>query len=305
MIFLSHHLHINNGWICLNKPAGISSNLAMIKVRRLLGKKLGYVGTLDPFATGVLPLAIGEARKFIPYIENVEKTYIFTVVFGKTTDTLDKDGNITEISENIPSPEEIAANIIPHFLGEIEQIPPLFSAIKINGRRACDRARAGESLQLSTRKVTIHSLKIIDIPAQNKMTFEVKCSKGTYVRSLARDIAHRADSVAFVDSLQRVQSGFFSINHAIALEKLEEIRDTDELVNFMFSIESPLDDIPALYLKTDLATKLQHGLSVQSENNLYPSSKVKIVDDERKVFCGIGFMSGEGWVKPVRMCTMT
>ncbi|MDR0581265.1 MAG: tRNA pseudouridine(55) synthase TruB, partial [Holosporaceae bacterium] len=209
-----------NGWLCLDKPEGMSSNFAMLSVRRILEAPTGYVGTLDPFATGVLPIAVGEARKFIRFIEKSEKTYRFTMVFGKTTNTLDKNGKIVANTDNIPQKDNVLS-ILPKFLGEIEQIPPIFSAIKLNGKRACDRVRLGEQVELLPKKVNIFAIKIIneELP-KYELSLEVTCSKGTYVRSLARDIAKELKSLAYVKTLRRIKSGFFSLDSTITLEKL-------------------------------------------------------------------------------------
>ncbi|MDR0968106.1 MAG: tRNA pseudouridine(55) synthase TruB [Holosporaceae bacterium] len=333
-----------SGWICLDKPAGMSSNAAMIKVRKILGENTGYVGTLDPFATGVLPIAVGEARKFIRFVEESEKEYVFTVVFGKTTDTLDKDGEIVATTDNIPNAKAIS-DALSKFVGEIEQIPPAFSAIKINGRRACDRVRNGESVELKSRRIRIFELEMIqessllssasshlrhceedevrrgnleknerqdarllrrpaprnDVSGEiREITFRVLCSKGTYVRSLARDIAEKLGSLAYVKTLRRTKSGFFSTNNIISLEKLIEINDTSKLNEVLASVESPLDDIPALYLRSESVVKLRNGLKVSYEC-FEESSNVKIFDDESGKFCGIGFVSDDGLIKPVRM----
>ncbi|GHU12049.1 tRNA pseudouridine synthase B [Alphaproteobacteria bacterium] len=309
-----------NGWLCLDKPAGTSSNAAMIKVRKILGCKTGYIGTLDPFATGVLPIAVGEARKFIHFLEDGLKEYEFTVVFGKTTDTLDKDGQVTEESTKIPTMDEIES-VLKDFIGEQMQMPPVFSAIKISGRRACDRVRDGEQVELSPRKIHVFSLVLaaraftpeesvsalqahhVDLSrgneAENVATFKLVCSKGTYVRSLARDIAAKVGALCYVNELRRTKSGFFSLKHAIPLENLLKIEDTTSLVGLLTPIESPLDDIPALYLDGNLVKKVQNGLPVPLK---YPSSNVRICDSCDGGFRGIGFVSGDGLLKAVRMC---
>ncbi|MDR1334433.1 MAG: tRNA pseudouridine(55) synthase TruB, partial [Holosporaceae bacterium] len=229
-----------SGWLCLDKPEGMSSNSAMIKTRKILGTvKTGYLGTLDPFATGVLPIAIGEARKFIQFIEESEKTYIFTITFGIITDTLDKSGKIIETCSCIPTKNEILATI-PHFIGTIEQIPPIFSAIKINGKRACDRVRSGEQVEIKSRTIKIFDLRLLQTDLEkNEATFTVTCSKGTYIRSLARDFAKKLGSLAHVKDLRRTKSGFFSINNAIPLEKLQKIDNTSKLAGELASVESP------------------------------------------------------------------
>ena len=289
-----------SGWICLDKPSGMSSNQAMVKVRKIFGCKTGYVGTLDPFATGVLPIALGETRKFIPYISETQKTYAFTMEFGNTTDTLDKDGKITETSPKIPKKNEIA-EVLDFFLGNQDQMPPIFSAIKIKGKRACDRVRSGETITLSTRKIHVFSISLTGV-RDNEADLEVTCSKGTYIRSLARDIAEKLGSVAYVKSLRRKKSGFFSINDAITLEKLLQIKDTDKSLHYLFSQESPLDDIPALCVNKDNVVKLQNGLYIPYVDEKLGSTNVLIFEDPAGKFAGIGFLSEDGVMIPVRMC---
>lgn len=289
-----------DGWICLDKPKGISSNFAMIKVRKIFGEKAGYVGTLDPFATGILPIAIGRARKFIQFVEEGEKEYEFEVMFGISTDSYDKTGKICETTETVPSKNQIE-KILPKFLGEIEQIPPKFSAIKINGHRACDLVRQNKSVEIPPRKIFIHDLQLLDFSNSNSAKFRVKCSKGTYVRTLAVDIAQKLGSLCYVKELRRTKSGFFSIDHAITLEKLTEMIDTTGLGAILFPLESPLDDIPALFLEMDYVSRLQNGLAVQLANSEVLSSNVKLFDSVSGKFRGVCFVSAGGMVTTVKM----
>ena len=290
---------MKNGWICLDKPKGISSNLAMVKARKIIGEKTGYVGTLDPFATGVVPIAVGRARKFIQFMEEGEKQYDFTVCFGASTDTYDETGEILEKTENIPEKKQIE-EIIPRFLGEIDQIPPKFSAIKINGRRACDLVRRNQEVEIPSRKVQIYDLSLLDF-SENIAKFRVRCSKGTYVRTLAVDMAHEMNSLCYVKDLRRTKSGFFSIDKSITLENLSKIVDNEQLNCSLFSVESPLDDIPALYLKEDYVSKLRNGVAVQPENFDISPSIVRLFDVETKGFWGVCSVSEDGFVKAVKM----
>jgi tRNA pseudouridine55 synthase len=292
---------MRSGWICLDKPGGISSNRAMSRVRGIFGERTGYIGTLDPFATGVLPIAIGEARKYIRFIDESHKRYIFTVVFGKTTDTLDGTGKVTATTERIPRVGDLAG-MPAVFTGKIDQRPPLFSALKINGRRACDRARRGESFPMKSRTVEIRDLRIIgDNPDQNEVTMDVICSGGTYVRSLARDIAEKLGSLAFVKELRRTESGFFSEKDAISLEKLYEMKDTGSSADALISVERPLDDIPALHLGDADVAGLRNGLAIPLCVGVVASHNARIFDGAG-VFRGVGFVSDDGLLKPVRMC---
>ena len=291
---------MTDGWICLDKPKGISSNLAMVKVRKILKVKTGYIGTLDPFATGVLPIAVGRARKFIQFIEDVEKIYEFEVIFGASTDSYDETGEITETTKIIPSKDQVE-KILPEFCGEIEQIPPKFSAIKINGHRACDLVRKNKSVEIPSRKIFIHNLKLLQFFENNRAKFRVRCSKGTYVRTLAVDIAKKLGSLCYVKELRRIKSGFFSIDRAISLEKLTKIVDTSKLDRDLIPLESPLDDIPALFLERDYVSRLQNGMSVQLTESKILSSNVKLFDKESGRFCGICLVSADGSVAPVKM----
>lgn len=321
-----------SGWLCLDKPSGISSNFAMSRVRRIFCNKetaatgiskrsrdfrMGYIGTLDPFATGVLPIAIGEARKFIPYVSEAKKTYIFTMVFGTETDSLDVDGNIISTSDRRPSAAGLE-DVLPQFCGDQQQMPPKFSAIKINGERACDMMRQGKNVELQQRSVRIFSLKILNVCRENptvpassdsllaSATLEVVCSKGTYVRSLARDIALKLGTIAFVKALRRTKSGPFDISYSISLEKLQEIEDTRSLMDFVKPLESPLDDIPALYLSAEESIRLQNGLVVFPESGLENLERSKdgnvlIFENSVAIFRGIGMLLGNDSVKAVRM----
>jgi tRNA pseudouridine55 synthase len=268
----------------------------------MFGENAGYVGTLDPLATGVLPIAIGKARKFIQFVEESQKRYVFTMVFGVTTNTLDSEGNITGKTNCIPNIAKLQS-ILGDFKGAIQQVPPVFSAIKIKGRRACDRVRHGENVELLPRKVSIFDIHITDEDLRERcaVTLDITCSKGTYVRSIARDIAEKLGSLAYVKALRRVRSGFFSAEDAISLEKLVGIRDIRELIDVLLPIESPLDDIPALYLRKEDVVRLQSGVLVAFEHGIGSSSNVKIFDDFLGDFYGVAFASEDGFLKPVRM----
>lgn len=289
-----------NGWLCLDKPDGMSSNFAMIKVRRILGEKsTGYIGTLDPFATGVLPLAIGQAKKFIRFVEESDKRYLFTVVFGTQTDTLDLTGKIISQSNVIPSTQQLH-EIVKEFIGKTQQIPPIYSAIKFNGIRACDLARKGHKPIIKPKEIEIFDLSIIEDLTNSEISFDVTCSKGTYVRSIARDIAAKAGTVCYVKELKRVKSGFFSIDQSITIDFLEKIKDTGDMVNFLLKTESPLDDIPAICLSLDDVTRLQNGLCVLTQNSA--ASQVRVLCKDSMKFCGIAEVDCNGVLRVIRMC---
>lgn len=272
-----------DGWICLDKPAGISSNYAMIRVRKLLHEKTGYVGTLDPFATGVLLIAVGRARHFIKYTNENTKTYVFTIQFGSITDTLDSTGKISEYDGIVPDINAIK-NTLQEFVGELTQLPPKYSAIKINGRRACDLVRFGKDVELTTRKITIFSLKLLSEQLSEKrtVTFEVSCSKGTYVRSLARDIADRVGALGYVTYLRRTKCGLFEINNSVTLEKFREMLDTSGVTSVLIPIDAPLGDIPAISLESSEITMLLHGRPV--DVGAVPYVRVRIYDGSQRFF---------------------
>lgn len=298
-----------NGWLCLNKPAGMSSNFAMQKVRRILHERTGYIGTLDPFATGVLPIAVGEARKFIRFVEDGDKKYNFTIKFGATTDTLDRDGTIIESGGAIPGAENLL-KAIESMRGRISQIPPKFSAIKIHGRKAYQLARQGKDVEIAPREVIIHEINLEHYDAANGLAqVTAVCSKGTYIRSLARDIAMKLGTFAFVDELRRLRSGFFQENMCLNLEELSE---TSELI----SVAAPLN-FPDYILHPDQIDRLRNGVTTDAEfampdestleESVEPSAMRKSIDptyfkiiDPTGKFYGIAQMS-RNEISPARM----
>ena len=274
----------------LDKPRGLGSTQAVATVKRVLRKagygkvKTGHGGTLDPLAEGVLPIALGEATKLAGRMLDASKTYAFTVQFGAETDTLDLEGKVVATSDRRPPLAAVAA-ICAHFTGEIEQVPPAYSALKIDGKRAYDRARAGEEVELQSRRVTIHALEMAHdaprapltstfdtvtgglapmVPAEplelaDSVTLVADVSKGTYIRSLARDIARALGTVGHVTYLRRTQAGPFTESHAISLDKLEEIGNGARLEDHLLPLEAGLDGIPALTLDPDSAQAARQG----------------------------------------------
>lgn len=248
-----------NGWLIINKPRDIGSTPVVNLTRRLFNaKKNGHAGTLDPFATGVLPIAFGEATKLLPYVTNGEKEYEFVLQFGAFTNTDDSEGEIIEISEKIPTQEEIE-QVIPLFLGKIKQIPPVYSAIKINGQRAYKLVREGKDVEIPEREIEIYDLKLIETNANRQAKFWVKCSKGTYVRTLGRDIAVKLGAKGYLQELRRVKCGKFSINDAILLEKIKNMVHIDDLMKNLLPLETSLRDIADLAVSEDDAIKLKKG----------------------------------------------
>ncbi|TIX51462.1 tRNA pseudouridine(55) synthase TruB [Alteraurantiacibacter aquimixticola] len=301
-----------HGWLILDKPRGLGSTQAVGAVKRNLreagyGKvKVGHGGTLDPLAEGVLPIALGEATKLAGRMLDASKTYEFTIAFGEETDTLDAEGEVVATSDRRPPLAAIAA-ICEYFTGDIEQVPPKYSAIKVDGKRAYDRARAGEEVEMVTRAVTIHDLHLLRHPREggdpetaaahgqldsrlrgndgveiassfqttagrpdpydpsaplelaDSVTLVAHASKGTYIRSLARDIAHALGTVGHVTYLRRVTAGPFTENQAISLDKLNEIGKGAPLEDHLLPLEAGLDGIPALSLDPESAQAARQG----------------------------------------------
>ncbi|MFL5119296.1 MAG: tRNA pseudouridine(55) synthase TruB [Microvirga sp.] len=254
-----------HGWIILDKPLGLGSTTAVSAVKRILREagepktKVGHGGTLDPLASGVLPIALGEATKLAGRMLDATKAYDFTVRFGVATDTLDGEGEIVATSDVRPSRDEIAA-ILPQFTGEISQVPPAYSAIKIDGKAAYARARAGEDVAMKTREVTVRELKIApgDHP-DDCVTLSANVSKGTYIRSLARDIAEALGTVGHVSYLRRTRARPFGLEQAVSLDFLEESAKARALTRTVLPLTAALDDIPALLVTPDQARLLRHG----------------------------------------------
>ncbi|WP_150290435.1 tRNA pseudouridine(55) synthase TruB [Sphingobium estronivorans] len=257
-----------HGWIIIDKPHGLGSTQAVSAVKRALrqsgaGKwKVGHGGTLDPLATGVLPIAIGEATKLAGRMLDSDKIYDFTVTFGIQTDTLDLEGKEIAISDHRPTLAEVEA-VLPCFTGLIEQAPPAYSAILIDGQRAYDLARAGQDVEMKTRAVTIHALTVTDREAEGQglgsVTLTAHVSKGTYIRSLARDLALALGTVGHVTMLRRVKAGPFTLESAISLDKLDEAARGGGIAQLMLPLTAGLDDIPALAVSPDDALALRQG----------------------------------------------
>jgi tRNA pseudouridine55 synthase len=315
-----------HGWIILDKPLGLGSTQGVSAVKRALrsggyGKaKVGHGGTLDPLATGVLPVAIGEATKLAGRMLDSDKVYEFTVAFGVETETLDLEGKAIAESDVRPSVAQVDA-VLPRFTGAIEQVPPAYSALKVDGERAYDLARAGEEVLLAARAVTIHSLIRHPglVPGSNApqtmspadgwmpeqvrhdglmdaVTLTAHVSKGTYIRSLARDIARALGTVGHVTHLRRTKAGPFDLSHAISLDKLDELAKGRTLEQHLLPLRAGLDDIPALSLDPDQAGALRQGrvlAGIANDDGLYfamlgetPVALVEVTSGEARVVRG-------------------
>ena len=252
-----------HGWIILDKPVGLGSTTAVSAVKRILREagepkiKVGHGGTLDPLASGVLPIALGEATKLAGRMLDATKAYDFTIAFGEETDTLDAEGSVVATSEVRPTLGKIET-LLPQFTGEIEQVPPAFSALKIDGKPAYQRARAGETVEIKARQVTIFELRVSGATA-NDVALSATVSKGTYIRSLARDIAHALGTVGHIACLRRSRAGPFGLEQAVSLDFLEETAKARALTRMVLPLTAALDDIPALPVTPDQARLLRHG----------------------------------------------
>jgi len=285
-----------DGWIILDKESGLFSRTAGARVARVFGnKKFGHIGTLDPMASGVLPIAIGNATKMIPFVEEIneqKKEYLFGVRFGFETDTLDITGKTIRDGGRVPTDTEIE-KILPSFIGEIMQTPPIYSAVHVGGRRAYMAARENQDIKIPPRKITIYELEYTGKSADS-YGFRVVCSRGTYVRAIARDIAQKLGTIATVDMIRRTRSGCFDIKNAHTLDFLENlVNNNADIGKYLMPVDSGLGDIPVLNLDDKSAVLFMHGGFV----------KVPMDDGPVRVYCGnfIGMGRIEnGTLKPKR-----
>jgi tRNA pseudouridine55 synthase len=251
-----------SGWINLDKPYDLSSTHAVSRVRRIFNaQKGGHAGTLDPLATGILPIALGEATKTVPFLVDADKAYRFTVEWGRTTASYDREGATLAESDVRPSVDQVEA-VLPRFVGEIDQIPPAFSAIKVDGERAYDLARAGETVELAARKVLIHTARVADVPDPDHVTLEIECGKGTYVRAIVRDLADMLGACGHVSDLRRTRVGAFTEADSVTLELLEDLGHKARPSEALLPVETALDDIPVLAVTDEDAFRLKQGRSI-------------------------------------------
>lgn len=251
-----------SGWINLDKPYDLTSTHAVGRIRRLFdAQKAGHAGTLDPLATGVLPIALGEATKTVPFLVDADKSYRFTIAWGRTTATYDREGETIAESDVRPTIAQVQA-VLPRFVGEIDQVPPAYSAIKVDGERAYDLARAGETVELASRKVNVFDARVVDAEDPDHVTLEIDCGKGTYVRALVRDIAEALGACGHVSALRRTRVGRFTEQSAVALELLEDLGHKARQSEALLPVETALDDIPVLAVTDEDAFRLKQGRSI-------------------------------------------
>lgn len=288
-----------DGWVVLDKPIGPSSTQALGKVRWIFeAAKGGHGGTLDPLASGVLPIALGEATKLIPFAMDGTKQYEFAVRWGAATATDDLEGSVVATSPIRPAEAAIRA-ALPAFEGEIEQLPPAFSAIKIDGKRAYELARAGEEVVLAPRKVLIHKLEYLESPDSDTARFRVTCGKGTYVRSLARDLAVALGTVGHVTELRRTRVGKFTLESAISLARLEGFGHSPARFGALAPVETALDDIPVLAVTEEEASALKQGRALRDPRiDRVPAEPIAAFQEGRLV----ALVASDGTsIRPVRV----
>ena len=267
-----------HGWVVLDKPYNVGSTPMVGKIRWLFSAaKAGHAGTLDPLATGILPIALGEATKTVPFMMDAAKSYRFEIIWGETRSTQDAEGEVTDTSEMRPAEADIRA-ALPQFTGDIEQVPPKFSAIKVDGRRAYDLARAGEAVEIKSRPVRVDKFDLVEATTETA-TFDVDCGKGTYIRSLARDLAAALGACGYVSVLRRTRVGPFTLEQSITLDALEQMCDMARVSEGLLSVSTALDDIPVLAVTEQDAIDLKHGCGITAPSHHLDHDNVRAERD--------------------------
>ena len=286
-----------NGWVFIDKPEGITSFDVIRKVRGFTKiKKIGHSGTLDPFASGVLALAFGEATKSIQFISSI-KEYEFSISFGETRDTDDITGKVIHSNNLFPSIDEIN-NCIPAFVGIINQVPPIYSAVKVDGKRAYKLARDGKSFELKSKKIKIFQLQCLGEINENTFVFRVECSSGTYIRSLARDMAKKMGYFGYVSCLRRTKIGKINEKNLISLDKFEELVHIGDHFDYVHTIQDVLDDIPAVLLNYEKAYKFQNGVSLDFDSKVITYEKLLLITEDGPL--GVGKINNNK-ISPIRI----
>ena len=307
-----------SGWVSLANPKGMGSTEAVSKIKWLFNaEKAGHAGTLDPLASGMLPIALGEATKTVPYVMDGTKVYQFNVAWGEERNTDDLEGEVTKTSDKRPTKEEILA-VLPEYVGVIMQTPPQFSAIKINGNRAYDLAREGEKIEIPAREVEIDSLELIDITPEGHAVFEIECGKGTYVRSLARDIGRKLGCYGYIAELRRIEVSPFTEDDFVELSELERVapeksepdqdgnlpvRDFSALDDLLIETGAALEFLPQYPLSDDQAHRVKMGNSVILRGRDAPVDEDEVCVTQKGKLLAIGMIE-KGQFKPKRVFTI-
>ena len=298
-----------SGWVNLDKPLELGSTPAVSIIRRLFdANKAGHAGTLDPLATGILPIALGEATKTVSFMQDAAKRYQVEINFGTATNTDDLEGEVVATSAHRPSTQDIT-DALAHFIGDIEQVPPKFSAIKKDGQRAYALSRAGKNVELSARRVHIDHIEMLARAREDVVTLDVACGKGVYIRALARDLARFLGTQGHVASLRRTQVGVFHEKNAIGLEKLRLLgHSAPDLVALdacLLPLTTPLDDIPAVAVSDTEASRIKQGQAVSPQSLIAPSGTIMEPGQEVYVHCSHHPIAiarvDAGFVKPLRV----
>ena len=289
-----------NGIILLDKPSGITSNRALQRVRALIkAKKGGHTGSLDPFATGMLPLCFGEATKISHYLLNEKKTYLVEVRLGISTSTGDIDGEITGNSKIKEYPEDLWRKILNEFKGKSEQIPPMHSALRYKGKRLYELARKGEIVDRAAREIEVFSIDLVDL-SKNTINFEITCSKGTYIRVLAEDIAKKFGMLAHVSRLRRKSVGNFCENKMVKLSILEDLTQNSNLLisDYFITIDEALTEFPVVSLNNLQLSKFRNGQQIEFKGNFDNNVKVH---DQNSNLVGIAYKKNQNTLAPKRI----
>lgn len=288
-----------NGLLVIDKPAGMTSHDVVGRVRRLVGmKRVGHGGTLDPFATGILVVAVGRATRMLQYVQDSQKGYRAHVVLGASTDTADVDGVLDETGDrdDWPSADEVATAVAA-FVGDIEQVPPVYSAIKVGGRKLYELARAGEQVEVPTRTVSVHAIEILSYEPPD-LVLAIQCGKGTYIRSIARDLGTALGTEAYCHGLRRTNSGGFCLADAWTLDELAERNIRDEWPSIALHPDAALSSLPVVVLGEHERTAWYHGRSVQLARFAGADSAIARVYGDDGRFAGIGNWVDDEWLRP-------
>jgi len=289
------------GIVIIDKPTGRSSNHVLQQVKRLFdAKKAGHTGALDPLATGVLPICLGEATKVSSYLLDADKAYHVTCKLGEVTDSGDSDGEVLSTSTIPEFDEQSILSLLPKFMGEQDQVPPMFSALKYNGQPLYKLARQGIEVERKSRRITIYDIELLSI-TEESFTLAVRCSKGTYIRTLVEDISHALGSGGHVVMLRRVDAAGYTLEQAITIEQLEAIAEQGLLAldGKLLATEDALPDWPAIVASDEMVVALRHGQTINVEQE-FSAANVRLFDT-KQAFLGLGEMSEQGVVAPKRV----